>query len=182
MNKVFIILTVFFCAAAALANPGDRGLPETATEQVRNSTSQMVSQGFNAKEVIDMTREMLDHNFSQQQVMQAHAVLLDAQRQGLQTEPIMSKAREGMAKQVPAKAVVHAMEQVRSREAFATKQAMVITNDRARANQAPPRPSSSGPARRRPAPPGAALHWRPNNLAPGGIFQPPSSRSSRPTA
>ena len=136
MKKILIIcMAIFFCAAVASADPVEQGLPETAGEQVINSTNQMLNQGFNTENVINMTRQMLANNFKQQQILQAHAILMNAQKQGLQTEPIMNKAHEGLAKQVQAKAVVHAMEQVRSRHAFASKQAKAITNDRAKINQ-----------------------------------------------
>ena len=136
MKKAFIIcMAIFFCAAVASADLVEEGLPKTATQQVKNSTRQMLNQGFNTENVIDMTRQMLANNFSQQHVLQAHAILMNARKQGLQTEPIMNKAHEGLAKQVQAKAVVRAMEQVRSRHAFASKQAKAITNDRAKINQ-----------------------------------------------
>ena len=136
MKKVFIIcMAIFFCAAIASADPVEEGLPETATEQVKNSTRQMLNQGFNAENVIDMTRQMLANNFREQHVLQAHAILMNARKQGLQTEPIMNKAHEGLAKQVQAKAVVQAMEQVRSRHAFASKRAKAITNDKSKINQ-----------------------------------------------
>jgi hypothetical protein len=136
MKKVYIIcMAIFFCAAVASADPVDEGLPKTATQQIKNSTRQMINQSFNSEHVIDMTRQMLANNFSQQQVLQAHGILMSAQKQGLQTEPIMNKAFEGLAKQVKAKMVVQAMEQVQSRNAFASKQAKIITNDRAKANQ-----------------------------------------------
>jgi hypothetical protein len=136
MKKVYIIcMAIFFCAAAASADPVEEGLPKTASEPVKNSTRQMLNQNLNPENVIDMTRQMLANNFSQQQVLQAHAILMNAHQQGMQTEPIMNKAHEGMAKHVQAKAVVRAMEQVRSRQAFASKQAKTITNDKAKANQ-----------------------------------------------
>jgi hypothetical protein len=136
MKKVFIIcMAIFFCASVALADPVEEGLPKTATQQVKDSTRQMLNQGFNTENMIDMTRQMLANNFSQQQVLQAHAILMNARQQGLQTELIMNKAHEGLAKQVQPKAVVQAMEQVRSRHAFASKQARVITNDKAKMNQ-----------------------------------------------
>jgi uncharacterized membrane protein YgcG len=47
---------IFFCAAVASADPVEQGLPETAGEQVKNSTNQMLNQGFNTENVIDMTR------------------------------------------------------------------------------------------------------------------------------
>lgn len=56
-------------------------------------------------------------------------------RQGLPTELILSKVYEGLAKQFQAGAVVKAMERVRSRYEFATKQAMVITYDKTKINR-----------------------------------------------
>ena len=136
MKKVFsICMAIFFCAAVASADPVEEGLPKTASPQVKNSTKQMLNQGFNTENMIDMTRQMIANKFSQQHVLQAHAILMNARKQGLQTEPIMNKAHEGLAKQVQAKAVVKAMEQVRSRHAFASRQAKAITNDRAKINQ-----------------------------------------------
>jgi hypothetical protein len=136
MKKLYIIcMAIFLCAAVALADPVGEGLPETASQQVKNSTSQMLNQGFNAEIVIDMTRQMLANNFSQQQVLQAHAILMNAREKGLQTEPIMNKAHEGLAKQVQAGAIVQAMEQMRSRHEFASQQAKTITKDRASVQQ-----------------------------------------------
>ena len=136
MKKIIIIgVAIFFCATVSWADTVEQQLPETASAQVKNSTRQMVDRGFNTENLIDMTRQMLSNNFSQQQVLQAHAILMNALKQGLQTEPIMNKAFEGLAKQAQAKTVVQAMEQVRSRHAYATKQARAITNDRAKAQQ-----------------------------------------------
>jgi hypothetical protein len=136
MKKVFIIcMAIFICAAVASADPVDEGLPKTATPQVKSSTRQMLNQAFNNEHMIDMTRQMLANNFSEQHVLEAHAILMNAHRQGLQTEPIMNKAHEGLAKQVHPNAVVRAMELVRWRYAFASKQAKAITNDKAKMNQ-----------------------------------------------
>jgi ABC-type uncharacterized transport system YnjBCD ATPase subunit len=136
MKKVFMIITaISLYTAVALAGPVDRELPETTPLQIRDGVRQMIDQGFNAEKVTEMTRQMLASHFREQQILQAQAVLMDARRQGLPTEPVMSKANEGLAKQVRAEAVVKAMEQVRSRYEFATQQAGVITNDKARISQ-----------------------------------------------
>jgi ABC-type uncharacterized transport system YnjBCD ATPase subunit len=136
MKKVFMmIMAIAFCAAVALAGPVDRELPETTPAQIKNSVRQMVDQGFNPQEVIDMTQQMLANNFREQQVLQAQAILMNARRQGLPTEPMMNKAYEGLAKQVQAEAVVKAMERVQSRYEFATKQARAVTSDEARISQ-----------------------------------------------
>ena len=136
MKKVFmVIMTIFFCTAVAWADTVDRELPETTPVQIKNSARQMVDQGLNPEEVVKMTRQMLANNFREQQVLQAHAILMNARRQGLPTEPIMNKAYEGLAKQVQGEAVVKAMEQVRTRYEFASKQASAISNNKARINQ-----------------------------------------------
>jgi len=136
MKKVFLIgAVVLFCTTVAWADAVDRDLPETATEQVKNSTRQMLNQGFSTENVTNLTRRMLTNNFREQQVLQAQAILMNARREGLPTEPIMNKAYEGLAKQVQAEAVVKAMEQVRSRYEFATRQAGAITEDKAGINR-----------------------------------------------
>jgi len=136
MKKSFlIIVAVSFWAAAALADPVDRELPETTPLQIKNSARQMIDQGFNPQEVIDLTQQMLANNFAEQQVLQAQVMLMEARRQGLPTEPMMNKAYEGLAKQVQAEAVVKAMERVRFRYEYATKQAGSITIDKAQAGR-----------------------------------------------
>jgi hypothetical protein len=136
MNKVFMmIMVISLFAAVALADTIDQELPGTTPLKVKNSTRQMIDQGFNPQEAIGMTRQMLASNFSEQHVLQAQAILMNARKQGLPTEPMMTKAYEGMAKQVQAAAVVKAMEQVRSRYEFATKQAGTVTNERAGINR-----------------------------------------------
>jgi len=136
MKRLLIIgMIIFLCTTGAWADPLDQQLPKTATEQLKNSTRQMVDQGFNTEDTINMTRQMLANKFNQQQILQAHAVLMEAQKQGLQTEPIMNKAFEGLAKQVRAEMVLQAMKQVRLRQDYAARQARVITNDRGKAQQ-----------------------------------------------
>ena len=136
MKKVFImIMAISFCAAVALADTVDQQLPGTTPARIKNGVRQMVDQGFNPQEVIGMTRQMLANNFSEQHILQAQAILMNAHKQGLPTEPMMTKASEGMAKQVQAEAVVKAMAQVRSRYEFATKQARAVTNEKAKINR-----------------------------------------------
>jgi len=133
MKKIFMMVTaISFCAAVALADTVDRELPGTTPAQIKNNVRQMVDQGFSPQAVIDITQKMLANKFREQQIVQAQVVLMDARRKGLPTEPIMNKAYEGLAKQVQDQAVVRAMEQVRSRYEFATKQAGAFTKDRAK--------------------------------------------------
>jgi hypothetical protein len=133
MKKIFLIMmAVSLCGTVALADAVDRELPETTPAQIKNNARQMIDQGFDPQAVITMTQQMLANNFGEQQVLQAQVMLMDARRQGLPTEPMMNKAYEGLAKQVLDKAVVIAMERVRSRYEFATIEAQTITNDKAK--------------------------------------------------
>ena len=138
MNKIFVFMMIMvfsFCAAVALADTVDQQLPGTTPAQIKDRVRQMIDQGFNPQEVIGMTREMLANRFSEQHVLQVQAILMNARKEGLPTEPIMNKAYEGLAKQVQAEAVVKALQRVQTRYKFATNQATTITDDKAKINR-----------------------------------------------
>ena len=69
----------------------------------------------------EMVRAMHRHGFSDEQVLRARGVCLQARRQGLPIDPLAAKAREGMSKGAGPDAIVSAMERVRSRYAFASE-------------------------------------------------------------
>ena len=130
MKKIFAIaLTVLFCATVACADEIDESLTGMANEQIRNTTRQMIQTGINSDDAIKMIQVMLSNRFSLQTVQRAQEMLMNAVREGLPTEPIMDKAYEGMAKKVQSETIVQAMEIVRSRYAFAYRQAGLLTKE-----------------------------------------------------
>jgi hypothetical protein len=132
MKKILTIVAcaVFLCCSTAFGDEVDTGLSTMATEQVKVNTRAMINAGINSDGAIKMTRLMLENRFREEHALRAHQIIMNAHQQGLPVEPIMNKAYEGMVKQVQAKNIVQAMEQVRSRYAFAHEQARALTHER----------------------------------------------------
>ena len=132
MKKIFVIaFIIFFCASIALGDEVDTGLSSMATEQLKVSTRQMIRSGINGDDAIKMTRLMLENRFREEHTLRAHQIIIDAHKEGLPVEPIMSKAYEGIAKQVKDMNIAQAMEKVRSRYSFAYKQANELKPNKA---------------------------------------------------
>jgi uncharacterized membrane protein YgcG len=131
MKKIcLMVFAVLFCASLAFGDEVEESLSTLATEQLKNSTREMITSGIDADNAIRMTKLMLKNQFSLEQTLRAQKVIMNAQKEGLPVEPIMNKAYEGMVKQVQAKNIVQAMEQVHSRYALAYEQARVLTKER----------------------------------------------------
>jgi len=131
MKKIcLMVCAVLFCASLAFGDEVEESLSTLATEQVKVNTRAMINAGINSDGAIKMTRLMLENRFSEEHALRAQQIIMNAHQQGLPVEPIMGKAHEGMAKQIQAKNIVRAMEQVRSRYAFAHEQARALTHER----------------------------------------------------
>ena len=63
-------------------------------------------------------------------MVRARQVVMDAARAGLPTEPVMSKAMEGMAKQAEEQQIIAAMEIVRNRYAYAEQMARSLATEK----------------------------------------------------
>ncbi|UCF83073.1 MAG: hypothetical protein JSV50_18115, partial [Desulfobacteraceae bacterium] len=109
MKKIFLIACViFFWASAALGDEVDKGLSSMTPEQVKVSTRQMIRSGINSNDALKMTRLMLENRFREEHTLRAHQIIIEAHKEGLPVEPIMSKAYEGIAKQVKDMNIVQA--------------------------------------------------------------------------
>ena len=107
------------------------GLPETVNEQIRNNTREMVREGMPEEDAVKMTRSMIEHRFRNENLIQAQEVVKNTYRQGLPPGPVVNKAHEGMAKNVPDGAIVQAMERTRSQYAFGYSRAREFSDSRA---------------------------------------------------
>ena len=131
MKKIcLMVCAVLFCASLAFGDEVEESLSTLATEQLKASTRGMILSGIDTDNAIRMTKLMLKNQFSLEQTLRAQKVIMNAQKEGLPVEPIMNKAYEGMVKQLQAKNIVQAMEQVRTRYAFAYEQARALTKER----------------------------------------------------
>ena len=131
MKKIcLMVCAVLFCASLAFGDEVEESLSTLATEQLKNSTREMIQSGIDTNNAIRMTKLMLQNQFSLEQTLRAQRVIMNAQKEDFPIEPIMNKAYEGMVKQVQAKNIVQAMERVRTRYAFAYAQARALAKDR----------------------------------------------------
>jgi hypothetical protein len=129
MKKHITILCLILCwASIASADDVDQALQGPATEPVKQSTRALIAVGIEKDKAIEITRAMLQHQFTRDDVLKAHNLLITAHKNGLPVEPLMNKAFEGMAKNVEAGRIVAAMEKVQSRDDFAHTQAKILTS------------------------------------------------------
>ncbi len=127
--------TTFFCLVLLIAGPalGDSTLPvpDTWSASLQKSTQEMVRAGIPAQDAIAMTSSMIQARFSRQEIQQAQHVVVKAHQKGLPVEPVISKALEGVAKQVPPRSIIRAMTRVTSRYAYAFQQASRLSTQKA---------------------------------------------------
>ena len=116
-----------FAAGPGLCDQVDERLPNTLPPELKANARQMISIGLDDDDAIDLLNSMLQHRFEVPQILQAQQIIIKSHQIGLPTNPITSKAYEGMSKQVAAGNIVAAMEQVHSRYAFAYEQVSTIS-------------------------------------------------------
>jgi hypothetical protein len=117
-------------AEVALADAVDDGLPVDSPAVVRNSARQAIQNGLNTEDVVQLTRAMQQNKFNEQQIQQAHALMVEAKISSLPVQPLTNKAFEGMAKGVPPPLIVNAMQTVQSRNAYAFQRAAQLSKDK----------------------------------------------------
>ncbi len=133
-----IIITVLFVliyASRTLADVVDDRLPQETPAELKASTRQMVQDGIKSDDVIKLTRAMLAKNFTVNNALKAHQVIMDAHNKGLPTAPLENKAFEGMTKNVKEDRIVRAMQTVLSRYAFAYDQAAMLSKNKQQLNR-----------------------------------------------
>ncbi|MFZ0131995.1 MAG: hypothetical protein WAK95_05585 [Desulfobacterales bacterium] len=126
-NILFLSILVAIQASAAFAGTAALGLGDEASEQLEASARQVIQAGVDSDIAAEVTRVLVLNGFKDEQVLRAHAILIKAQRAGLPLQPIVNKAFEGIAKQVPPDTILNAMEAVRSRYDFAFLRAGLLT-------------------------------------------------------
>jgi len=128
MKKIFTIsLALIFSVSVAFADEVDKGLSSLASEQVISYVRQMIQLGVDSDHAVKMTRNMLKDQFSEEQILKAQKMIMDAKKEGLPIEPLMEKAYEGMTKRVEAVKILQAMEKVRTRYSNAQRHADGLT-------------------------------------------------------
>jgi len=126
---VFLTGVFFIFAATASADEVEHSLSQLPA-QVQERTREMIRAGVRTEDAVQLARSMLSNRFQVEQMLKAQAIVLEVQDKGLPPMPVINKAHEGMAKQVPPEKTLQAMETVRSRYAFAYSQARSLTREK----------------------------------------------------
>jgi len=130
MKKIFfIIFLICYVPSPLLAGEADEGLPMDVSAKIKESATQVISLGVGNSAVIKMTKTMLENNFMEQQILEAHELLIKAKKEDLPEKPIMDKLYEGISKNIQAEKIVQAMEKVGSRYETASKYAVRFLGD-----------------------------------------------------
>lgn len=131
MKKLlFILIIMCFIPAFGFADEVDDGLPSDTPAKVKESARQVIQLGVQNQGVIQMTKTMLENKYTEKQMLAAHEVLMKAQQQNLDTEPIMNKFNESVAEKEKAANAIKAMEKVRSNYETASGLAGKMTQDK----------------------------------------------------
>jgi hypothetical protein len=125
---VFLFGGALLLASPVFADPVDQSLAQLPAA-VKDRAREMIQKGIAGEDAVQFINAMNANRFQEEQILKAQAIVIEAQGRGLPAKPIINKAFEGMAKQVPPERTLQAMGAVSSRYAFAFEQARSITQN-----------------------------------------------------
>jgi hypothetical protein len=115
-TQIHLIAIFFtFCLSSAATADESRTIPQRTMTRVQQQTREMQAVGVPEAQAGKMLRQMVQNRYTERSRVRAQQVVMEAAREGLPPEPLMSKAMEGMAKQAREEQVIAAMENVRAR-------------------------------------------------------------------
>ena len=135
-GTIFVLIAgvVFLLASTVFADAVEQSLVQIPAP-IKDRTRAMIENGVPSEDAIQLVLAMNANRFKEEQILKAQGIVLEAQRRGLPTKPVINKVFEGMAKQVAPERTLQAMEAVSSRYAFAYDQARSITKNTEQAGQ-----------------------------------------------
>ncbi|CCK81380.1 hypothetical protein [Desulfobacula toluolica] len=134
MKKVILIVFVLFYLVSSALTEESQMLSQQAMESVQQQVREMSNLGIPEAQAREMLTLMIQNRFREQSRIHVQQVVMDTARAGLPTEPVMSKAIEGMAKQAKEQQIISAMKAVQSRYAYANQFAKSLSDDKKNIN------------------------------------------------
>jgi hypothetical protein len=126
-NLIFLLILVFSAPSFLLADEVDSGLPSSTADHIKDSARMVIRIGVESQGVIKMTRIMIENKYKEQQILEAHQILMNARTQNLPESPVLNKLYECIAKKTKPDNTIMAMETVRSNYETASEYAGMIT-------------------------------------------------------
>jgi len=131
IKKFFMILLILFCLPTILiADELDDALPRDTPVQIKERARQVIRLGVENQGIVKMTKTMLRNMFTEQQMLQAFNIIIEAKTGNLPEDPIINKLYEGVGKRVQNENIIMAMEKVQSRYRTASNLAQGMTGDK----------------------------------------------------
>ena len=130
MKKIVCMMVVLCCWASTAFGEEWEGLTLQAREYVELQTRTMSGLGIAEEPARQMLTLMIQNRFEKRNMVQAQQLVIAAAKAGLPTGPVMSKAMEGMAKQVPEPQIIAAMERVQQRHEYANRLAKSLVTEK----------------------------------------------------
>lgn len=130
MKKLLIIF--FLSLLGTCPGWGDEigdTLKDMGNSQIRDNARKMVQAGIPRDEALNLTRSMLQNQFRATYIIGIQNMLMKTKNANLPVEPLMNKAFEGMAKNMPDQMVFQAMQKTHSRHSFAHQKAQAISSN-----------------------------------------------------
>ena len=130
MKNIILIISISVCLALPAFADEAQNLTQQSMESIQQQTREMSELGIPEAQARKMLTQMVQNRFEKQNRVRAQQVVMDAAKAGLPTEPVMSKAMEGMAKQARQQQVIAAMETVHNRYAHASRSAKSLSENK----------------------------------------------------
>lgn len=132
---VFVCLFVLIHLPVVWAGNGSMGNVQGRNEATKALTKTMADNGASTDEIQRMVRMLDEKKFSIASIESIRNTVSETAKAGIPIEPVVHKAYEGMAKNVPAESLVKALEKTRMRYAFAFERARTFTRSKDDLNQ-----------------------------------------------
>jgi len=131
MKKIFFVFLFFLIHLSAVwAGNGSVENVQDRSEALKALTKTMASNGASTDEIQRMVRMLGEKKFSTVSIESIENSFSETAKAGIPIEPVIHKAYEGMAKNVPAESLVKALEKTRMRYAFAFQRAKTFTRSK----------------------------------------------------
>lgn len=130
MGKFILFISILFCLTSLGFSEESQGQSQQIMESIQQQLHEMSELGIPEDQAQKMLTLMVQNRFQRQNRILARKVVMETARAGLPTEPVISKAIEGMAKKVREQNIIAAMEAVHSRYAYANQLAGSLSDDK----------------------------------------------------
>lgn len=129
MNRFLFFLVGFSFLIWGSPAAAESSLQASWSPALQASTEKLLAAGADAGQVVELTARMAESGYDEVRMIEVQQLIGESVEEDLPSAPLLNKAREGLAKKVPASLLLKAMEQVRNRYREAYRYARSLSKD-----------------------------------------------------